>query len=90
MNCALVHQVDEHPDSALEDTYSGLQSLLRIDTTAPIFCVFSPCFFFLKGGSILLYANSVINLLGLVIDLTQSSRGSSIALNCMHHKILSP
>lgn len=56
----------------------------------PYFVYFPHVFFFLKGGSILLYANSVINLLGLVIDLTQSSRGSNIALNCMHHKILSP
>lgn len=46
MNCALVQQVDAHPDSALEDTYSGLQSLLTIDNTTLIFCVFSLFIFF--------------------------------------------
>lgn len=51
--------------------------------------LYFPCFFFLKGGRILPYANSVINLLRLVIDLAQSARESSLVLNCMHHQLLS-
>lgn len=77
-------------DSALEDTYicSGLQSLLRIGCTPATFCIF-PTFFSWRGDSFhsLPFAKAVINLLSLVIDLAQSVRESSLALNCMHHKL---
>lgn len=99
LNHALVCQVDGQTqkhwawganvlsDSALED-----RSLLRTAVCSELivhlqhFAFF--LHFFLEGGAVFSpFAKAVTNLLSLVIDLAQSVREGSLALNCVHHKL---
>lgn len=103
MSCALVYQVDgprhtdKHwarrahvlSDSALEDTYicselDSAQNWLLMQHSA-----FSLLFFSWRRDSFHCppFAKAVINLLSLMTDLAQSVRESSLALNCVRHKL---